>query len=338
MEKGSPSVFKQVLDLPTAVAGFYVQNLVLTKIRIMEQNTLKFRLKDTINEFRAMQKEYVDRFAGALFDYIALASFGEARHAIDDAKYYIQYICFKWNKNNEKEHVSVREEAYEQALKFDPNSFLPVLVNLYTDKGWRDGYGGPKWANIAEIGTKYRKMPNTVFVDNAIDLSHNGGSMFNKRILFKQYAPYGYKHMLDQKRSMESILTEDFLRKYSFPSSTKLFLKLAAKLGIIDVSLVYAPENYEPIEWPNAIKWGLLSMSSNDILPKEEFESDEDDDDKEHDEDNGPGVFGTFNKKRLSAVQYHKNLVIQVMEQTSLFPYPPKMIAKNSTVQQGDSI
>ena len=288
--KSPELVLKQVLDLPAAVAGFYVQEAVIAGINGMQENTMTIRLEDKIHEFKAIHQKYADRLAGAFFDYIALASFGEARHAPSQAECYIPQICYKWNRDDEQQNIYVREESYRHALQFDPYRFLPALATLFYDVKWRDAYGGKRWANIAQAGMMYKKVSSTVFVDHAVDLSHNGGSMFSKNVLFQAYDAHSYIHMLHIKRNSSILEDEKFLQTFIVAQNARPFLKLAAKLGLIPASMIYGC-TYIPIEFPETIKWGMLPIMESDILPcknnplDEGFDENDDEDDDEDDDD-----------------------------------------------------
>lgn len=264
--KSPKLVLSQVLDLPAAVAGFYIQEAVMTEVNFMNETPMKIRLQDEIAEFRSIYQKYSDRLAGAFFDYIALACFGEARHALTQAKKYIPQICYKWNRDNAKENIRIRNKSYQHALKFDPYTFLPTLEELFNYGHWRDAYGGGKWANIAGIGTLYRSLTSQVFIDHAVDLSHNSGSMFSKDVLFKKYAVSRYLDMLNKKQYSPSILKNyEFFRIGPIAANVKPFLKLAVKLGLVQSEIIYIC-NYIPIVFPETIKWGLLPITVNDIL------------------------------------------------------------------------
>ena len=293
--KLSKLVLKEVLDLPAAVAGFYVQEAVIARINGMQKNTMIIRLEDEIREFNAIHRKYTDRLAGAFFDYIALASFGEARHAPSQAKCYILQICYNWNRDDAQQNIHTRTESYKKALRFDPYRFLPVLSILFHDGQWKDAYGGKRWGDIAKAGMMYKEVSSTVFVDYVVDLSHNGGSMFNKNILFQFYSGDSYIHMLSMKRTFSILEDANFLKTFSIAQNAKPFLKLAAKLGLIPTSMIYSCA-YESIEFPETIKWGMLPIMESDILScenlssNEEFNEDndknDDDESNDNDEDN----------------------------------------------------
>lgn len=283
MAKSTSLILKQVLDLPAAIAGFYIQDAVLIAISNAKQSTMLFRLQDDINELRIMHHNYVNKLAGALFDYISIASFGEARHASNEATYYIHHISYKYDSNDSVQCINTRNQAYHYALKFNPHIFLPVLSALFEDYKWSDNYGGNKWENICKAGIMYNDMPDKVFIDHTVDLSHNGGSMFNKDVLFFKYSPETYTNMLNAKKDWPSILVDKFLNNYPIALSVKPFLRIASKLGIISEWLLYG-NDYVSIEFPDVIKWGLLPITSDDVLMVEQSNDNEDDEDNNSDD------------------------------------------------------
>tara|TARA_R110002020_G_scaffold159439_6_gene343255 strand:+ start:2971 stop:3816 length:846 start_codon:yes stop_codon:yes gene_type:complete len=54
--------------------------------------------------------------------------------------------------------------------------------DVFSLKGWGSGYGGMRWANIADTLYSYEKGITTqhTFVDTCFGLEHNGGAYFNK--------------------------------------------------------------------------------------------------------------------------------------------------------------
>lgn len=315
--KSPQLVLKRVLHLPAAVAGFYVKEAVLNAVNQLPESSMKIRLEEDIQDLTYAFNKYSEKLAGALFDYIALACFGEARHAPYQANRHIPQICFKFDQNNEQQCIKVREQSYHHALKFDPYIFLPTLKILFYDSNWREAYGGNKWGNIADAGTMYNKVSPQVFIDHAVDLSHNGGSMFTKNVLFRIYESGAYRYMLNQKKEKVSILVKEFLRYHPIAFSVKPFLKLAAKLNIMDPELIF-DNLYYTIEFPETIKWGLLPIKPSDIIDNDSFEIDE------HDEDYEEDSHEIFHMNKIRAMHMKPNLDkikygFKTMEQASMF-------------------
>lgn len=59
---------------------------------------------------------------------------------------------------------------------------LKWAIDVFSLEGWGNGYGGTRWANIANTLYMYEKGDTTThtFVDTCFGLQHNGGIYFNK--------------------------------------------------------------------------------------------------------------------------------------------------------------
>jgi hypothetical protein len=60
--------------------------------------------------------------------------------------------------------------------------FMDLATTAFNALAWDQGYGGPKWGEIARTVRDYLRgtTTNTVFVDHVFDLEHNGGHLFDK--------------------------------------------------------------------------------------------------------------------------------------------------------------
>lgn len=135
-------------------------------------NKAQEKLRDDAQAYLDM---IVENLAPALYDYLFMASMGEARHAYNKTALYIPNI----------ERGGGRSAAYATALTFDPANTLPVLHKLF-DQSWSGGgYGGGLWANICAGAMEYGKLPDKAFIDHVIDLQHNGGHCFDKTSVSK---------------------------------------------------------------------------------------------------------------------------------------------------------
>lgn len=142
-----------------------------------------------VETFLRFKARYEQTLARNLFDYLTLACVGELRH----------HVSFVWSAGR----PCSRSEAYHQALTYDPRTILPVAALGFTRVNWSSAYGGPKWAKIAESAALYFKFRNypVVFADHVVDLSHNGGIVFDKGYLLNLGHPKSaYMAMLDRKR------------------------------------------------------------------------------------------------------------------------------------------
>jgi len=103
-------------------------------------------------------------------NYLFVAGVGEARHA--------EGRCDMWL--DEVPNACTRAQACSKAMKFDPMKGLQTLVHVFKQTWHGGAYGGPKWADCMEAATQYHVWPDSVLVDHAVDLEHNGGSVFDK--------------------------------------------------------------------------------------------------------------------------------------------------------------
>ena len=84
---------------------------------------------------------------------------------------------------------------------------LPLLGrgrNAFYERKWSASFGGPRWGRIADLLVSHleRKVSPTMFVDQALALQHNTGSVFNK------VRPYWeQKHL---KTALDANLKEDW--------------------------------------------------------------------------------------------------------------------------------
>jgi phosphohistidine swiveling domain-containing protein len=65
----------------------------------------------------------------------------------------------------------------------DQVEYFDLCRRIFSEKkAWHDGFGGPKWAVIAQTACEYLSgsLPRSVYVDHVFDLRHNGDCMFNK--------------------------------------------------------------------------------------------------------------------------------------------------------------
>jgi len=271
------NVLVSTLNLPMAVATFYFQDAILTEIETKKNSTSPspqfFRHDAEIKELERNHAYLTSHLAGAFFDYISLATFGEARHALRRADMYVKQINYIPEVSNKPVSIG-RLASYKRSANFNPRLYLPVLVKLFNECNWEGrqnshtetySFGGPKWGKIAEAGMLYGKIPDKVFIDHVVDLSHNGGSMFNKEILFRYYDYDRYKRMLTYKSS-EDILNNDNFSLYAiFPESIKSVTKLANILGIYKEKWFKLSVKSE-IVFPDIIKWGLLPITEKDLV------------------------------------------------------------------------
>lgn len=113
----------------------------------------------------------VPTLARALYHYLFLACFGEARHARSQAD--------AWY--NDMPIGGDRDEAYGEALNYEPEGTLKALDKTFNSYSWNgSGYGGGSWGKIVTGAMYYGEWKDSLFIDHVVDLEHHGGNCFDK--------------------------------------------------------------------------------------------------------------------------------------------------------------
>lgn len=137
---------------------------------------------------------------GMMFDYLALACLGEARHAYSCSNGIISE--YDYSTDNSRHDVVCRLVG-----KVAPSDFLPKLITLFNEADWNSSFGGTKWGAIAQVALEfYNKQRNAItLLDNCVDLVHNGGLCFNKGFLLCCSDKYLLQRLLDDKASRKPL-------------------------------------------------------------------------------------------------------------------------------------
>src|SRR3990167_891269 len=109
-------------------------------------------------------KLVVDTLESVFLDYIPHACIMEASNAYGESG-----IC--------DYSIGVCED---NMLKYNPEQFMPVLYELFSDYEWSDSFGGSAWANIVEAYLYKYKLSKELWVHQILGLAHNNGSFFDK--------------------------------------------------------------------------------------------------------------------------------------------------------------
>lgn len=189
------------LNISTVVYSFYTY-MGLKVIHDETKNTYEMKhiaFDKKFNMLSPLIEKWIDDLALSIRDYLAIISFGEARHAWKYADAQIEEIV----------NLKARLLAYRIGSLFSPKNSLPKLHKLFSQYKWNHSFGGANWANIVEASMCYNTMPtSSVFIDHAIDISHNGGFCFDKGILFKNDLGVYSSRILTHKNN-------DFIWNYS---------------------------------------------------------------------------------------------------------------------------
>jgi len=154
------------------------------------------RLQNDVEKARLLLTE---NLAQMLYDYCALISYGEARHA-GGRTWLIPQLA------------GTRESVYETSLHYDPQHPVTdwVMKKVFNGENWSSGtaYGGKKWLIIWRSLQYYHKWPKGAYIDYVVDLAHNGGLIFNKN-----QVRYSTEIIIDKDvNSLQSFL--DFKKEY----------------------------------------------------------------------------------------------------------------------------
>ena len=243
------------IDIFDAIVDFYGLQC-LQAVAVPNVDAFSPSQNRWLRDFETYQAVYQKKLARAIYDYLALICFGEARHAINKASHYVDGLptCRE------------RSTQYDQAIQYNPRQFLPVLEELFNIATWDSGYGGTSWARIARAAQMYGTVPDAVFVDHCVDLSHNNSLCFNKEEadIFTLRWAAGYKTMLDRKAVWApTSFIDEYV--YNFSYAVYSLLVRAQRLGLISNNIPRievtndADEwEYEPIKWGSRVVGGII--------------------------------------------------------------------------------
>lgn len=252
---------QEKLEVIPAIASFYMHEEIMHSppARLIKFNTNK--VLDLKERVRVHQDKFSIKLANALFDYLCLASFGEARHADDKAAMMHPEL-----------DGGGRSEAYTLAQSYNPKNYLKTLANIFHEH-WEDGYGGEPWAQITEHALEYYVMSAKQFVDYVVDLSHNGGVAFDKPIVLFMRDTSFYKMMLDVKLK-GSLMTnwldrsECELQRHErllLDDRTYVFMSEACRLGILN-TFALPHIKVRTLKFSRPVEWGDKEMFIDDLV------------------------------------------------------------------------
>ena len=272
------TIARTVIDPLPAVATFYGLDALRQAAKTEPFRPSHERWRADLED---LWGRLVPRLARCFYDYLALACFGEARHADREASHYIEDFPADGGDS--------RGEAVVAALGYDPRQFLPVLERLFFEARWQGGFGGESWGRIAKAAQLYGRLPDAVFVDHVVDLTHNGGLCFDKEEAGLHVGSrVTYLEILDRKRRDDPSAFLEFLCHFHYTRLPWAFVKLVLRAVALELvvlspwalsALAYRrrewamrytwPDEqlalileYEPVEWGEEELDGELARSS----------------------------------------------------------------------------
>jgi len=232
----------------TTVTSFYMAESLKVKLNeIISNNRVSFLRKRFIEkkaeDFEYFNQKYIDNTANAIFDYLTLICFGEARHCYGNCNYIL---------TDQLPHG--RFECYRFVTRYEPFSSLEIMKDLFS-KGWGIGssLGGKQWMYIATVASQYKKIPNTAFIDQAVNLYHNGGLCFDKGIIWHNANPNLIKFLTAKNGKyiwVEKGASIYISELYKHVNETFQNLK---KMRYIRANLLFISKEYDHYE---EIQWG----------------------------------------------------------------------------------
>lgn len=227
-------------DAIKVATGFYVLESLDVIVSPNFGNHSGEKLKKDIKEFKDL---YAKKTSEMLFDYSVLALFGEVRHS---NVYTLDKHDYDWETDDTVILSEDRSSCYRKAVDFDPMHSLYIIEKVFSCMDWRSGYGGDKWAYIANRTMLKGSIPNNVYCDICFSLSHNNSPYLDKSSIgiFKISGKSRYEKMLDYKllRSPELFVLSHM--EYCGEKIVDL-IKRAQTLGFLKVSKSFVKaDNY----------------------------------------------------------------------------------------------
>ena len=245
-----------------------------------------------MSDFEDYKSEFIPRLALAIRDYTVKVVAGEMRHG--------SHCIHKTNPDVTSTYS--RHGAFNLAERYTPESVLRAGVLLFDDGDWGGGYGGRAWKKIAEAGLMYGHMPDVVFIDHCVDLSHNSSVYFDKpnNDILEMGSASRYKDLLNYKRdeSLERVLFA-IKRSHRFHA----LLMRAVTIGVIDVGEYYMTAledesmrqftgyedlydfSIDAVLSYDGVEWGKLEMAYAVVEDHEDDDEEEEEEEEEYGEE-----------------------------------------------------
>ncbi|MBS1957329.1 MAG: hypothetical protein JST89_24285 [Cyanobacteria bacterium SZAS-4] len=166
---------------------------------------------------RARNKLHI-ALAETVVCYLALAVAGELRHVTPHNTNFDARQKAAWKQLRQRYAIAETETgrfaAQSQVLKALQHlpheqhiEFFELAVTVFERNWSATMVGGPAWAAIAKAGADFLtgRLSHTIFVDHVFDLEHNGGALFDKRVMMVKSEDNRLKLQLYEKRNAKSI-------------------------------------------------------------------------------------------------------------------------------------
>lgn len=144
-----------------------------------------------------------------MFYYVLLICTRESRH-VGNGPTFTKGLEKKFGKQIYNFNDSIAHVGSSMAIdvfkkhppKVTIGHYCDCLVHIFYKGSFSGGFGGEKWGAVAKVlrDFVYGVIPAEIMVDNAFNLSHNNGPIFNKGMLYNGYSSQFIK-ILDIQRS-----------------------------------------------------------------------------------------------------------------------------------------
>ena len=130
---------------------------------------LFYAMKDATPYLSEKFEEYSQVVAKQVAIYLDAAVGGEFRHA---GRYGM--------KGSDSRSIARRQ--WRTKRQATGHKLLMEARDAFYNRSWKSGFGGPRWGNIADLLIKHLNAETDphLFVDHALALQHNTGTVFNK--------------------------------------------------------------------------------------------------------------------------------------------------------------
>ena len=262
----------KALSIYVLVQEFYALEAITAILTLEKHNKfepMKHSHSRWYRDFNAFRDEYIYRFANAIFDYTVLVVAGELRHCASKASHYI-YGYY--------DGECARNDVYNDCAVYNPRDILTAGIRMFDTNyvKWGRAFGGDKWYQIAMAGLLKDEVPDCIFVDHCVDLSHNNSVYFDKGAgIFYLDSRNLYREFLDFKRSCEpqTLIKEEQGHQFNSLLKRAFTLNIIEEQPIDDQIFPIQTEMetrllaYQPIAWGDK----RLALNENNIMAQTDF-------------------------------------------------------------------
>ncbi len=205
------------------------------------------------NQVKAYRRKLHNAMRYLFRDYIIVACFGEARHALGQCYSYIPDLVV------DRVPVKARTVAGNMAKDYTVESLQNGLKLLFDAKWKGTSFGGPRWGQAIKALDLWDN--SVVFLDHVFDLRHNGSSLFNKN-----------DYEIVETGSLDRLTTylndrfekssEELIKCYYYVHGTKELHELIAKATKGPSAAKYKYNNLKELFDYKPIEFGTKVLSS----------------------------------------------------------------------------